>query len=93
MACDNVKLDIEIGGKIRRVDIGKQRVSSNIDITDDIKVDDTGFPSDESWFAKADEISASLFETMDIKVDLHTSISTIPAFKAETLKFEKNHND
>lgn len=75
MACNNVKLDIEIGGKLRRIDIGKQRVSSNIDITDDVEVDDSGFPSSNSWFAKADEIAASLFETMDITVDLQTSIN------------------
>ena len=74
MACDNIKLDIEIGGKRRRIDIGKQRVSSNIDVTDEIDTDDTGFPSVESWFAKADEIAASLLETLGITVDLKTAV-------------------
>lgn len=79
MACDNVKLDIEIGGKLRRIDIGRQRVSSNIDISDDIEVDDTGFPSIETWFVKADEIATSLFEAMNITIDLQTSVHAMQA--------------
>jgi hypothetical protein len=89
MACDNVKLDIEIGGKLRRIDIGKQRVSSNIDVTDDIEVDDTGFPSLGSWFAKADEIAVSLLGTMDITIDLQTSVRPMPVPVADPSRVEQ----
>ena len=77
MACDNVKLDVEIGGKLRRINVGKQLVSSNIEITDEIEVDATGFPSKESWFKKADEIASSLLETMDIAVEFVTSVEPL----------------
>jgi len=78
MACDNVKLDVEIGGKIRRIDIGKQRVSSNIDITEDIEVDITGYPSKETWFAKADELGESLLESIGTTVAIKTSTKIFP---------------
>lgn len=86
MACDNVKLVVEIGGKLRRIDIGRQRVSSNIDVTDDVDVDDTGFPSIESWFAKADEIGISLFETMDVTIDLQTSVHSLRVLITDSSK-------
>ncbi len=89
MACDNVKLDVEIGGKLRRIDIGKQRVSSNIDVTDEINVDDTGFPSVESWFAKADEIAVSLLGTMDVTVDLQTSVLSLKIPEASSTRVEQ----
>ena len=73
-ACDNVKLDIELGGRKRRIDIGRQRVSSNVEITDDVEVDLSGFPTLQSWFDQADDLAMSLHSSMGVEITLQTSV-------------------
>lgn len=73
LACDNIKLDVEIGGRTRRINIGKRLVSSDVDITEDVEVDESGFPTLKSWFEQADQLGISLLENMNIKAEINTS--------------------
>ncbi|KAL0630240.1 hypothetical protein Q9L58_010913, partial [Maublancomyces gigas] len=68
LACDNIKLDVEIGGRLRRINLGKQQVSSDVDISDDVDVDESGFPTLQSWYDQADELSHDLFNAMGVDV-------------------------
>ena len=73
-ACNNVKLDIELGGRKRRVDIGRQRVSSDVEITDEVDIDPSGFPTLASWFEQADDLATSLHHAIDLEIKLMTSV-------------------
>lgn len=75
LACDNVKLDVEVGGHVKRINVGKQRVTSNIDVTDDIEIDSSGHPTLQSWFDQADSLAMSLFDSMNVDIDIKTSIA------------------
>lgn len=78
LQCDNIKLDVEVGGRMRRIDIGRQRVMSNVDITDDIEIDATGHPTAESWYAYADSLASSLLSTPSIPTAVKTSTEPHP---------------
>jgi hypothetical protein len=79
LQCDNIKLDVEVGGRMRRIDVGRQRVMSNVEITDEIDLDATGFPTIESWYAYADDMAGSLLSSRAFQMRVKTAIEELDA--------------
>lgn len=83
MSCNNVKLDIEIGGRSRRINVGSKLVKSDIEITEEIEVDASGYPTNKSWFSHIDELANQLFIELGVEYQLETSIKELEALSGQ----------
>lgn len=60
---DTIKVDMEIAGKRRCIDLGNVlKINGTIDITDDVTLDQTGHPRKDSFVSLARGLASTLFE-------------------------------
>ncbi|QGW82119.1 hypothetical protein [Variovorax paradoxus] len=72
---DNIKVEIVHGSKTRVIDLGNRgKVSPNIDITDDVRVDATGHPDPESWLEQADDLASEILSSWGLSTTFSTKV-------------------
>lgn len=58
---DTIKVDIDMAGKRRSIDLGNiMRISGTIDITDEVETDDSGHPTKDSFVKVAKQLARTL---------------------------------
>jgi hypothetical protein len=75
---DAVKLDLEFGGRRRTVDVGKpNKVSANLDITEDVKAGGDGHPLWEEIVPASAEFASDILSTQGVTIAIDETLDTI----------------